>query len=441
MAISLGRLIAYSGPGVPVAAMGLPLVAFLPPFYAGELGLDLALVGLIFFVVRALDVPFDPLVGHWADNTRTRLGRFKPWLLGGGILATLGVGLVFFPPEGIGPVYLFVALVLLYAGQSCINVPHTSWGATLSNSYTERSRIFSFWQGGHMLGLILALTLPAILSQLMGDAAPRAVQVMGAFTLVALPVTIILALVFVPRSRTASDHPRIGIAELKMVFAKPELRRLLAVDILFALAGGALGTLLRFFLEDSRGFTDTQSALMLLFFFIAGILALPLWLWLAKKIGKARTTAIACIYQLVAHVIGFFVYDGDQFLVSAIALSAAGIAFAAPTFLFRSILADHNDEAKAAGGNDRIGLLNAVLTTASKVGTALPVGILFPLLQLAGFDPSPDAVNDPESLFWLEAVWIGTLPLTLVPAALLMLTDRFDRARHAALRAGPVSPG
>ncbi|MBZ6378195.1 hypothetical protein B5C34_01065 [Pacificimonas flava] len=432
MSFSVGRLLVYAGPGVPVAAMGLPLVAFLPPFYAGELGLDLATVGVIFFIVRALDVPFDPLVGHWADNTKTRLGRFKPWLLGGGLLATVGVGAVFFPPDGVGPLYLLVSLILLYVGQSCINVPHTSWGATISSDYHERSRIFSFWQGGHLAGLILVLILPAVLAQLMGETAPGAVQAMGIFTVVALPLTILLAVALVPRSNSRSDHPRIGWKELKAFFAQEELRRLLIVDILFSLAGGSLGTLLRFFLEQSRGFDDTGSSLMLLAFFISGFVFLPVWLGIAKKIGKARAAGAAVFFQMAMHCAAFFIMDGERFWISMLAIFIAGAGFAAPTFLLRAMLADYNDDAKAAGANDRIGLLNAVLTTAQKLGYAVPVGVLFPLLSLAGFDPEPGSRNSDEALFWLEAVWIVILPITLIPAGVILFREQTDRRRHEA---------
>lgn len=430
MKFSSSRLLLYAGPGVPVAAMGLPLVAFLPPYYAGEMGLDLAAVGLVFFIVRALDVPFDPLVGHWADQTKTSLGRFKPWIFGGGIAAFLAVLAVFFPPPGVGISYLFIGLLALYLGQSCINVPHTSWGATISNDYHERSRIFSFWQGGHLLGLILVLILPAVLSAVMGDEAPRAVQAMGVFTLVALPLTIILAAIFVPRSHNRVDHPRIGWKELKLFASQSELRTLLLADVLFSLAGGSLGSLLRFFLEQSRGFTDTGSSLMLLIFFISGFVALPLWLKLAKRIGKARAAGYACLYQMVAHIGAFFVFDGDQFLLSALAMAAAGLGFAAPTFLLRAILADFNDESKESGANDRIGLLNAVLTTAQKVGYAIPVGVLLPLLDLAGFSNQPGSQNSAQALFWLEAVWIAVLPLTLIPAGVLLVRLQSDRRRH-----------
>ena len=432
MRLSTPRLIAYAGPGLPVGAMGLPLVAFLPPYYAGELGFDLAAVGFIFFLVRTLDVPFDPLVGHWADNTKSALGRFKPWIIAGGVLASIGVGAVFFPPDSVGPLYLFGTLMLLYIGQSFINVPHTSWGATISQDYHERSRIFSFWQGSHLAGLILVLVLPALLNAVMGDDAPGAVQAMGIFTLAALPISIVIAVLFVPRTRNRVEQPHIGWREVKVFFGHPELRVLLIADILFSLAAGSLGTLLRFFLEDSRGFTDAGSSLMLLAFFISGFAALPLWLRLAKRIGKGRAAGVATLYQMATHVIAFFIFDGDDFWLSMAAIAVAGAGFAAPAFLMRSILGDYNDDAKAAGGSDRIGLLNAVLTTAQKFGYAIPVGVLFPLLGVAGFDPEPGAVNSADALFWLEAVWIAALPLTLIPAGFLLIRLESDRRRHAA---------
>ncbi|EMD82742.1 MFS transporter [Pacificimonas flava] len=429
------RLLAYAGPGIPIAAMGLPLVAFLPPYYAGELGLNLAAVGLVFFLVRALDVPFDPLVGHWADNTRTRLGRFKPWLIGGGLAAFVATALVFFPPEGVGTAFLFLTLLALYAGQSCINVPHTSWGATISSDYHERSRVFSFWQGGHLVGLVLVLLLPAILDGVLGEDAPGAVQAMGIFILVSLPVAILCAVIFVPRSNNRVDHPKIGWQELKLFFGQGELRTLLIVDILFSLGAGSLGALLRFFLEQSRGFTDTGSSLMLLVFFVSGLAALPLWLALARRIGKARTTGAACLYHMTLHVAAFPFLSGDNVGLGIVLMALAGISFAAPTFLLRSILADFNDAAKEKGANDRIGLLNAVLTTAQKLGYAVPVGVLLPLLDLAGFNAEPGAQNTPESLFWLETVWFCVIPVTLLPAALFMVFLKSDRLRHAASRA------
>ncbi len=67
----------FAGPCVPLAALGLPLVVYLPEYYANELGLGLGVVWAIFTWVRLADVGLDPLLGALMDRTNTRFGRFK----------------------------------------------------------------------------------------------------------------------------------------------------------------------------------------------------------------------------------------------------------------------------------------------------------------------------------------------------------------------------
>ena len=50
-------LLAFSGVSLPLAAAGLPFVVYLPPYYAGPLGLSLSVVGVLFLIVRLIDVP------------------------------------------------------------------------------------------------------------------------------------------------------------------------------------------------------------------------------------------------------------------------------------------------------------------------------------------------------------------------------------------------
>ena len=427
---SNARLAAFAGPGLPVAAMGLPLVAFLPPYYSGELGLNLAAVGFVFFLVRVLDVPFDPLVGHWADNTKTRWGRFKPWVAGGSIICFLAGFAVFFPPQNVSIFYLFGFLALLYGGYSALNVAHTSWGAVIGSEYHERSRVFSFWNGGHLLGLVLVLLMPAILHAVMGDAAPPAVQTMGLFFLILLPTTVLGALFLVPRSNTRVDQEKLTFAEVRRAAAQPELRAIVLSDLIFNLGAGALVSLMRFFLEQSRGFTDDESSLMLLALVGSGFFALPLWLALSRRIGKGRTAGIACFTQVALHFSIYPFLGGHDVALGVGLYFIAGLPVAAPAFLMRAMLADYAGDERESGRPDRVGLLNALLTTAQKIGYALPVGIFLPILSFVGFSNRPGAENGPEAIMWLEMIYLISLPLGLIPAGIILFKVSADRRRH-----------
>ena len=55
-------LTAYAGLAVPLAALGLPLVVYLPPFYACPVGLGVCTVGIIFMIARFWDIFTDPIM-------------------------------------------------------------------------------------------------------------------------------------------------------------------------------------------------------------------------------------------------------------------------------------------------------------------------------------------------------------------------------------------
>src|ERR1700761_8839238 len=96
------RLAVFAGPAIPMAALGLPLVVFLPEYYSNDLGLPLASVGAAFGLVRFLDIGIDPLLGGLMDRTQTRFGRFKPWMAAGAPVLIAAIFMLFMARRGVG---------------------------------------------------------------------------------------------------------------------------------------------------------------------------------------------------------------------------------------------------------------------------------------------------------------------------------------------------
>jgi len=63
------RSIALALPALPMAALTIPLVTYLPEFYANTLGLHLSAVGLTFMIARLMDISFDPVFGVLMDRS------------------------------------------------------------------------------------------------------------------------------------------------------------------------------------------------------------------------------------------------------------------------------------------------------------------------------------------------------------------------------------
>src|SRR5436853_589585 len=258
-------LAAFAGPGLPIGGVGLPMIVYLPPYYAGTLGLDLAAVGLVFFLVRAIDLPLDPLLGHMMDRTRSRFGRYRPWLIAGGLTLAAGVWLVFMAEPGISALAAFAFLLVLYLGYSLTAVAQLGWGATLSEDYHQRSRIFCWWMVAQMLGMILVLLLPP----LVGVGAPAGgVHDLGWLRVVTGPVTTMLMAAALNERERSGDRPHASLAEIKALARNRLILRLVLLDILTSVAPGITGAMFLFYFEHRLGFAAREASLLLLIYFV-----------------------------------------------------------------------------------------------------------------------------------------------------------------------------
>src|SRR5262249_55949321 len=141
---SVFRLIAYAGPSIPIAAIGLPLAVYLPPFYAGPMGLGLAAVGTLFMVARLWDVVVDPVLGVLSDRFPSRWGRRRHWVVISVPIMMTASYYIFVPSGRVGATYLLTGLFGLYLGFTMLLLAHMSWGAELSDDYDERCRIQAY---------------------------------------------------------------------------------------------------------------------------------------------------------------------------------------------------------------------------------------------------------------------------------------------------------
>ena len=122
---------------------------------------------------------------------------------------------------------------------------------------------------------------------------------MGWAIVIALPVTIGLAMVAVPEPVTTGGQPHGSLGAYLSLFKKPVVRKLLLSDLLLGVAPGITGSLLFFFFGQIRGYDHTQAGLFMLFYFVAGLCGAPFWAWYATRVGKDRGLAVASVVSAV----------------------------------------------------------------------------------------------------------------------------------------------
>ena len=146
--------------------------AFLLIFYTDSFGLDPKVAGTMLLATRIFDAFVDPAVGAFADRTKSRWGRFRPWLIWGAFpLAVAGV-LTFTTPHLEGDLkllYAYGTFTLLMVAYSAANIPYGALSGVLTNDPQARTQINSFrFVGGFLGGTLVTYATPVLVKQFGG---------------------------------------------------------------------------------------------------------------------------------------------------------------------------------------------------------------------------------------------------------------------------------
>lgn len=426
-------LAAFAGPGLPLAAIGLPLAVMLPNFYATYVGLSIDAVGWAFVGVRLFDIGVDPLIGWAMDRTRSPLGPYRSWFIAGAPLLMLASGMVFFVQPGAGFSYLAAWLLALYIGFSICTLAQLAWGAVLAPDYHQRSRLYGWWQAANIVGVLIALIAPVLIMKSHTGDFVMGVRAVGVLIVVGLPLTLLIACLGAPEPRAGTDPPAGGFSAWLELFRRSAVRRILLCDLFLGAAPGLMGALLFFFLEFVKGFGREQSQEFMLAYFVAGLIGAPFWSWLATRIGKHRALlAASLVFAVIYAGVGFL--PAKNYPLTLLGFFLAGLPYAAGLLLTRAMMADVADEVRLETGHDRRAMLFAFLSFTTKMGYAISVGSLI-LLKAFGFDGKPHATYPPLAFPALEVLFIAVPTFLLLSAIWPLSNYPLSSKRHAEILA------
>lgn len=430
-----GVLAAFSGPCLPLAAFGVALPVTLPEFYSTHVGLEIGVVAAVFMAVRLIDIGLDPMIGWAMDRTRTRFGRYRPWMAASSPILMLAALMMFVMVQpGASAAYLFAWLLVLYLGFSMGTLSQLGWAAVLAPEYNQRSRVYGWWQVFNIIGVILILILPTVVIKAGIGTYADGVRIMGWAIIIFLPLTFALAFAVAPEPMNKAAAPHGGLKAYIALFKNRTVKKLLWADLFLGIAPGITGSLLFFFFGQIKGYDHAQASLFMLAYFVAGLIGAPFWAWMAVRIGKDKALALASVVFALFYL-GATVVPGGNFLITLIAMFIAGLPYAAGLFLLRAMMADAGDEIRYETGEDRTGLMFSILAATTKVGHVLAL-IPYMILQGVGFSPlrSPEQNGD-FALLMLQILFILVPALLLAASALVLRNYPLTPARHDQMRA------
>ncbi len=377
------RLFSYASTAVPLAMLGLPLYIYLPTYYSQSVGLSVTLVGLILFFARITDVITDPFVGLYSDRFQSRYGKRKPFIfLGSFVLAGSFYALIH-PPQNHIELWLLSFSMLVYLGWSIVSIPYLAWSAEITSDYHEKTRLSAARELFTILGVVSALLIPYFYN--VSESADKSLTLLyGAFVIALLlmvPVTL-----FSLKERSIQPVEHFTFGQIMSLWKQiPSLGRLQTAFILNSLANALPATLFLFFVQLVLE-EESNTGPLLLLYFTSGIIGLPFWTLLAKKIGKRKSWLASMLLASIAFSFVLILESGDLMLFALISF-VSGLSLGADMALPSSIQADVVQNVENVN-TSYAGILFGIWAMLTKFSLALSVGIGFVILGMVGFEPN-----------------------------------------------------
>jgi glycoside/pentoside/hexuronide:cation symporter, GPH family len=416
------------------------------------------LIAVVLTVARIVDAFTDTFFGWLSDNTRSRWGRRRPYILVGSILSGIALPCLFLASESWDASapwmqnklfwFMLISAVLYAPIISSYTMPYSSLGSELTPDYHERTNVMawkaivqkfsgvpmmSVWwfaqtfqvdpdtgKGDVMLGVQIASALAGLVMIGAGFANFFFVKERYYVTAQAQPRTRF----WDSCRQSLQSKPFLVLLGILAVYAVPTM--------LVTNLGGYASAYYVFGGDQAMmGKFQSYSAWAYFLFGACGVFVTS---WVSRTLGKRKALVFTLSSGIVAFGSSWWMFAPGQGWM--VVLNTAFTGFAATGFwvVLPSMCADVVDHDEIATHKRREGAFSSMFSWTSKMGMSLAVGGSFILLDLIGFEAALEGDQSPGAIWWIRFLFAG-IPVLAMAAALLLLTIYpLSQARMAEIR-------
>jgi GPH family glycoside/pentoside/hexuronide:cation symporter len=389
-------------------------VGFYMFYYIDVLGLAVAMAAIINTGYAIWDAVNDPLVGYLSDNTRSRWGRRRPWLLTGLPFYVAILVLVYAVP---GPFqqgatlfwYALVIFTLFEAAYTVMSVNYDALFPELFQDFRQRARAGPIYQGFCMLGELIGFAIPPFIYARYGFA-PMAISFSGIAA-----ISLFLAITRNNEDPKALHAPRLDLKDAFGDVIKDRPFLLFTVALTFLTFTTGVYTLATpFWVKYTLAASQQVTSLIFATVFIVAILSVSLWGRFVRIMGIKRAWLWAvAVMALSALTLGL----ASNVVQGGIGAAVAGVGLGGIKVCREMIMADFVDRNMRLTGHRREGIYYSLLRVIGKLSKILESLALVLLGVLFGYASGENPGPHPESAF---RFLISVFPLVFTLTAWLI---------------------
>jgi GPH family glycoside/pentoside/hexuronide:cation symporter len=395
--LSLGTKLGFGvcdvGGNLFVTVLGFQLMRYLTDVTL----LGAGLAGSMLFVGKIWDAVIDPLIGRFSDRTRSRMGRRRPWMLGGAVSIIFMMTLMFTNPhvqsQGLLAILVLIAYVLMVTAYSIINIPYGALTPELTKDYDERTTLNAFRMSFAVVGTFIGILAMDPIRYAFTNP-DQGWMAAGAAMAAIIAITALITVLTVKEPARAAEEAQEQQSFWKTYEAAVKNRPFMLV--LFTYALHMMGTMIvqtalkYYFLYvyhngDQEVLADKESSQALAFFVVAALVFIPVWTLASKRIGKKLSYNLGMGLFAAAVMAFFFFAPGRDLMVIYVIMAVAGIGYSTNYVMPYAIIPDAVELDYAEHGVRREGAFYGLFNFANQVGVAFALALNGWVLQGFGY--------------------------------------------------------
>lgn len=302
-----------------IGAVGKDLVymlvsSYILYYYESVLGVDAVFVGTVLMAARVFDAFNDPFMGIIVAKTRSRFGKFRPWILAGTVLNAVVLYGLFAFPEGMGndsaKLWLVVVYILWGVTYTIMDIPYWSMIPAITTVGKERENVSSLAKSCAGIGSAIPTVLTMIVVPILGGGSAMANYRVG-FKYWALIVAVFFVISEVicvlnvkEKNSDSIQVENKSVKEMfKSLFANDQAMVVVITIVLVNTALYLTSNLVIYYFQYDIGDQEAAYSLFSAFGGAAQILAMVLFPLFRKKLNKRNVFKLAAIGEIAGYIL------------------------------------------------------------------------------------------------------------------------------------------
>ena len=432
------RKLSYGVADLGFSITGTLIGVYFLLFLTDVVGLRPALAGLAIMVARQWDWINDPIIGHISDQTRSRWGRRRPFLLFGfipfGILFSLLWWKVPIAHQGLLAIYYAGILMFYDTVATFTYMPYFALTPELTQDYDERTSLTAYRMTFSIVGGLIAFVVPSMIIGSFQPENAKLVMLNGAIFAVISAFPLLITFLGT-RERPQAERETQPSFKDSLLAALKNRPFLFSVGI-YLFTWSAVDVVSSALLYFIKYYLNREALTSAIFgaIFITALVFLPFWSWISRHSSKRLAYIFGIAFWAICQIILVLMLPTVSTIVIIVLCCLAGIGVSAAHVLPWAIIPDAVEWDELQTGQRHEGMFYSLVMLAQKAASGLAIFVVGLLLEWSGYVANAQT-QTPNALLTIRAVAGGFPAILLVCGIIFASIYPIGREAHQQIRA------